>query len=43
MRLFLKFGLALLWSIVLALYLSGCVDVDNTNIAPVDQRIQPDS
>jgi hypothetical protein len=38
MRLFLKFGLALLWSIALALYLSGCVDVDNTNIAPVDQR-----
>jgi len=38
MRLFLKFGLALLWSIALAFYLSGCVDVDNTNIAPVDQR-----
>jgi hypothetical protein len=38
MRLFLKFGLALLLSIVLALYLSGCVDVDSPNITPVDQR-----
>lgn len=38
MKLFLKFGLAILWSIVLTFYIVGCLDVNNANVSPIDLR-----
>ena len=38
MKLFLKFGLTLLLSIVLTFYIIGCVNTDNPAISTVDQR-----
>jgi hypothetical protein len=38
MKLFLKFGLTLLLSIVLTFYIIGCVETDNPAISTVDQR-----
>ncbi len=40
MKLFLKFGLAILWSIVLTFYVPGCVNVDNADVSTVDLRTQ---
>jgi hypothetical protein len=40
MKLFLKFGLAILWSIILAFYVPGCVNVDDANVSTVDLRTQ---
>jgi hypothetical protein len=38
MKFILKYGLMLLWSIVLSVYLSGCIDTDSGTIPTVDQR-----
>jgi hypothetical protein len=38
MKLFLKYGLMLLWSIVLSVALSACVDTDSGTIPLVDER-----
>ncbi len=40
MKLFLKFGLAILWSIVLTFYVPGCVNVNDADVANVDLRTQ---
>jgi hypothetical protein len=38
MKLFLKYGLVLLWSIVLSVYISGCIDTSSGTIPTVDLR-----
>jgi hypothetical protein len=40
MKLFLKFGLAIIWSIVLTFYVPGCVNVDNADVGNIDLRTQ---
>ena len=40
MKLFLKFGLAILWGIVLTFYVPGCVNVNDADVTNVDLRTQ---